>query len=293
MRRVRAGVVVAGVVVALWSAIGAWASGPVDENAEHDFVTRIAGERAASGAGQLRLAADLVEVARSHSRDMAAQGRVFHNPNLGDQVKGWQVIGENVGRGPSVDDIHRAFMGSETHRREILRPGFREVGVGVVVANDSLWVTQIFREPQAGPSGPPPTAAPSPTTTAPAAPPTTAAPPATAPAAPADPPARRLAAAPRPARSAPTPTTASATVTAVPAPVAPLPTASPPSTHGFAARAALDSEPAPIELAAAERALSVPVPAVPRIPPEAGAAAALLAAVVGMQGVVVRRLGLA
>ncbi len=151
--------------------------------AEDDFVARIAGERAAVGLPAFALSADLVAVARRHSEDMARGDRLYHNPRLATEVQNWDAVGENVGTGETVESIHLAFMESATHRSEILSTRFTEVGVGVVVRDGVVWVTQVFRRPSSTRSVPAPgpvAAAPPPTTTIPRASrsplPTTAAP---------------------------------------------------------------------------------------------------------------------
>lgn len=153
------------VVVGVLVTAGSVSAEPVPA-AEEDFVGHIQGERASAGLAAystaVDLVADLVAVARAHAEDMADQNRLHHNSRLPDQVEDWESLGENVGRGDSVDDIHRAFMESPTHRAEILSTRSTQVGVGVVEREGVLWVVQVFREP----SKPAPAAGRSPTTTA-------------------------------------------------------------------------------------------------------------------------------
>lgn len=160
------GVVVAAVVVvAVLVTAGSVSAEPVPA-AEDDFVGHIQDERASAGlagySAAVALVADLVAVARAHAEDMADQNRLHHNSRLPDQVEDWESLGENVGRGATVDDIHRAFMESPSHRAEILSTRSTQVGVGVVERDGVLWVVQVFRNP----SKPAPAAGRSPTTTA-------------------------------------------------------------------------------------------------------------------------------
>lgn len=133
--------------------------------AEGSFADLIAQERTRAGLASYRKATDLAEVARAHAERMAAAGRLYHNPNLREQVQNWDVVGENVGKGDTVADIHQAFMESDTHRREILSPRLTEVGIGVVQRNGLIWVSQVFRRPTPAPvattTAPPPPPAPS------------------------------------------------------------------------------------------------------------------------------------
>jgi hypothetical protein len=137
------------------------------EAAEAGFTTRLNQERTSRGMRALATAGDLAALARRHSQEMAAAGHPYHDPNLRSEVQDWQVLGDNVGSGPSVDAIHQGFMGSQVHRDEILDPEYTQVGVGVAWAGNVLYVTEIFRLPrsaqtQAAPAPAPASPAPSP-----------------------------------------------------------------------------------------------------------------------------------
>ena len=115
---------------------------------EAQFVADLNAARQANGMAPYAVAYDLTAVARGHSANMAAQQSLYHNPGLTSQVQNWQAVGENVGEGPSVSDIHTAFMNSPEHRANILDHDFTQVGVGVSVdKNGIIWVTEDFRKP--------------------------------------------------------------------------------------------------------------------------------------------------
>lgn len=118
-----------------------------DAGLESQFVSALNSARAAQGLPALQIAGDLTSVARSHSRVMADADHLHHNPDLGAAVSGWRKVGENVGRGPSVSSIHDALMNSPGHRRNILDADWTQLGMGVVVKDGQLWVTQVFRTP--------------------------------------------------------------------------------------------------------------------------------------------------
>jgi hypothetical protein len=112
------------------------------------FVRKANAERTSRGLPAYTVASDLATVARRHSERMAAKHTLYHNPNLGSEVSGWQVVGENVGMGGDVDSIHQAFMDSPEHRANILARDYTQIGIGTVVDADGvLWVTQVFRLP--------------------------------------------------------------------------------------------------------------------------------------------------
>jgi uncharacterized protein YkwD len=139
-----------------------------DAGLESQFVAALNSARASQGLPALAITGDLTSVARAHSRVMADADHLHHNPDLGSAVSGWRKVGENVGRGPSVSSIHGALMNSPGHRRNILDPDWTELGMGVVVEDGQLWVTQVFRTPaKAAPASapaPPPEPEPAPPT---------------------------------------------------------------------------------------------------------------------------------
>jgi uncharacterized protein YkwD len=55
----------------------------------------------------------------------------------------WQQESENVGVGGTPQSIEAAFMASAPHRANILG-AYTHVGVGVVVADGRIWITERF-----------------------------------------------------------------------------------------------------------------------------------------------------
>ncbi|HVF20222.1 MAG TPA: CAP domain-containing protein [Mycobacteriales bacterium] len=118
--------------------------------AESDFRSRADSARTAEGRAAYISRDDLVAVARRQAARMAAEQRIWHNPNLGSEVSGWAAVGENVGKGGDVASIHAAFMSSPAHRANILDGDFTEVGMGTATdASGTIYVAQVFRRPQA------------------------------------------------------------------------------------------------------------------------------------------------
>lgn len=114
---------------------------------EQRFVELINSERRSAGAGPLEVHPDLVEGARRHAERMAAEGRIFHNQNLGDVTDGWKLLGENVGRGGNIETLHQAFMDSPGHRDNLLNPVYDLVGIGVVWSEGIPYVVEVFMDP--------------------------------------------------------------------------------------------------------------------------------------------------
>ena len=70
-----------------------------------------------------------------------------HRPNLAEAVGAvepdWRSAGENVGTGGEVVPLHNAFVASPGHYANIVGT-YNRVGVGVVVAGGTIWVTFNF-----------------------------------------------------------------------------------------------------------------------------------------------------
>ena len=96
----------------------------------------------------LAFAARLARYAKSHSQAMADKGYIYHS--TGDQLRAaldgykWQLGGENVGVGGSLESLEDAFMASTDHRKNILRKVYDHAAVGIVRADDRIWITVIF-----------------------------------------------------------------------------------------------------------------------------------------------------
>lgn len=103
--------------------------------------------RAKFGLRAYRVNAELTKVARAHAMRMARNDRLYHNPQLRYSVSSYRFLGENVGYSPSITGVQSAFMNSPSHRANILDRDFTQVGIGVVVAGDRIWVTEVFRRP--------------------------------------------------------------------------------------------------------------------------------------------------
>lgn len=102
--------------------------------------------RSAAGKVALKLDPELSRVASKHTSEMVRRRDLFHTPSetLKKRVTNWRILGENIGRGSSATSLHRAFMDSLSHRENILRSGYRYIGVGTKRAGGKLWVTVVF-----------------------------------------------------------------------------------------------------------------------------------------------------
>jgi uncharacterized protein YkwD len=96
---------------------------------------------------KLTLNRELSAVARRHSLAMARSGELFHTGDVDVYLHGieWHTWGENVGYTPGdVESVEQAFMDSPPHRGNILNRAFRQVAIGSVRVDGTLWVTVFF-----------------------------------------------------------------------------------------------------------------------------------------------------
>lgn len=109
-------------------------------------------ERSARGIPLVAPRDDVIPMALDHSGDMAREGRLWHNPDYFTEANRSRLhagaLGENVGYGPTVREIHDALMASESHRHVLLSGRYTVVGIGVVRSGDRWWMTQDYVEPR-------------------------------------------------------------------------------------------------------------------------------------------------
>lgn len=108
------------------------------------------------GLSELRQNYKLADLARRYSQQMAEQGFFSHTSPAGEtlvqRVRSTGIIywhvGENLFKSTNIpqptDVAVKGWMDSPGHRRNILRPEYRETGVGVWRDGNTYYVTQLF-----------------------------------------------------------------------------------------------------------------------------------------------------
>ena len=137
-------------------------SAVADSASEAGFLAKINASRAANGLAALSVDGGLRNHARNHTQDMIDAGEIYHSSS--DELKaaagsGWSKLGENVGRGGTVESLHKAFMASAGHKANILGD-YNYAGIGTASSDGVLYVTVVFMKKGGGSTT---------TTTAPAA----------------------------------------------------------------------------------------------------------------------------
>jgi len=110
------------------------------ERIRAEMLAEVKAVRRKAGAPPLRLNRDLQESAQAHAEDMLARGYFAHQSPSGTTVRerarkagyDWRAIGENIAEGQtSVNEVMSTWMNSPGHRKNILSPDFRDLGLGL------------------------------------------------------------------------------------------------------------------------------------------------------------------
>lgn len=155
----------------------AWDEGAFNSSSEKDLVALTNRSRAAAGLRSLKVDSALTAIARWRSKDMIARDYFSHDiPGYGSvfkklDAKGYcyKLAGENIGWNTYPDDtataaIHKMFMDSTGHRRNILHKAWDVMGVGAYQGPDGkkMW-TVLFADKCGGTAAATPRPTPKPT----------------------------------------------------------------------------------------------------------------------------------
>lgn len=105
--------------------------------------------RVANGQKKLTTNSALNTVATAWSQEQAKQDKMFHNPNLRDEIPGgasrWsENVLQNI-RTATPQQLVEQWMASPGHRINLLRPDHTTMGTGVAVSDSNrLYATQVF-----------------------------------------------------------------------------------------------------------------------------------------------------
>lgn len=112
----------------------------VDYEAEKQMLALINGERIKNGFEPLVWDEPLAKIGRDHSRDMFERGYFSHyspeGRDVGDRLGRagieYSYAGENLALAPSTMRAHTGLMNSLGHKRNILDPAFKKIGIGTI-----------------------------------------------------------------------------------------------------------------------------------------------------------------
>jgi len=112
----------------------------VDEKSEKEMFNLVNEERRKRGIASLDWRVEIVPVARAHATDMWEREYFGHvspdGKDIGDRLQEqnitYFVAGENLALAPTLQTAHTGLMNSEGHRKNILDPEFKRMGIGVI-----------------------------------------------------------------------------------------------------------------------------------------------------------------
>jgi uncharacterized protein YkwD len=133
------------------SVVSAASAASFSRSQESSLVSALNRVRREHGLPTLRYSDSLHRAARSHSMDMMRRGYFGHGP-FARRLSAFGVraplVGENIawGTGPAgkAGVVLKEWMASPEHRANVLRPGFRSIGVGTAIGNYvGRWATVV------------------------------------------------------------------------------------------------------------------------------------------------------
>lgn len=127
-------------------------AGAADTAAASQFISLTNSLRASRGLPALSVDGTLTAKAQGWAQTMANAGSIFHSNLASGAPANWQRLGENVGRGGDVVSVHNAFVASPGHLANLVDPGFRYVGVGVVNVDGGIYVAEVFMQTASQPT---------------------------------------------------------------------------------------------------------------------------------------------
>lgn len=139
----------AGLVFAPWFHPPAAAQGLKEDTLQ--VLALVNSERTRAGLAALKSNDSLTAAAQGHAQDMAVNGYFSHTSldgrTLGDRIRqagySYRAAGENIAWGQRTpSEVVSGWMASPGHRRNILNPNFRELGIGLARDTDGVpyWV---------------------------------------------------------------------------------------------------------------------------------------------------------
>lgn len=125
----------------------------VNEHFENHLYVLVNEERKKAGVPLLERDTALRNVAREHSDDMFKKGYFSHinleNQSPFDRIRKHHIkyltAGENLALAQTVEIAHTGLMNSPGHRKNLLNPKFRKIGIGILDGGiNGIMVTQNF-----------------------------------------------------------------------------------------------------------------------------------------------------
>lgn len=129
-------------LLAVVAAIGALAGCLNPQQA--DAFDRVNAERGSRGIHKLYEDPSATEKAQAWADHLAATGKLAHSHLPSGIAPGYTALGEIVGVGDSIAQVHQTYMGSSSHRAKILDRRWTTAGVGVAESGGRVYTVVVF-----------------------------------------------------------------------------------------------------------------------------------------------------
>lgn len=84
--------------------------------------------------------------AQRWAEHLARTGPLAHSRLPAGITYQWRSLGENVGLGSSIRQVHHGYMSSRTHRANILNSKFNYIGTGYATGRGRVYTVQVFMQ---------------------------------------------------------------------------------------------------------------------------------------------------
>jgi uncharacterized protein YkwD len=102
--------------------------------------------RSSRGLNQLSMNLELTTKAQGWAQTLAGRCSLSHS-NLASGISyNWRALGENVGYGGSIAQIHTAYLNSPGHKANILDRRWTHMGTGVAYGCGRTFTVQVFMQ---------------------------------------------------------------------------------------------------------------------------------------------------
>jgi len=120
-------------------------AGSVKADPAHQVVEEVNAERAKAGLNSLRVDAELSRAAQVRAREIVQSFSHTRPDGTAWNTVSSSAYGENIAMGQkTADKVMAAWMTSQGHRENILRPGFGSIGVCCLISGGVTYWVQLF-----------------------------------------------------------------------------------------------------------------------------------------------------
>ena len=98
------------------------------------------------GRSQLGMNLQLTQKAQGWAQNLASRCTLQHSNLASGITYNWRALGENVGYGGSIGQVHTAYMNSSGHRANILDRRWTHMGTGVAYGCGRTFTVQVFMQ---------------------------------------------------------------------------------------------------------------------------------------------------